>query len=127
MRRNHRQQCGRNAWQDWPECAKRELRNFTQAIAGGKAPKSVVAEIAAREDRIAALEAERDQLARLPSGLSDMDRAQLRKSMQTHMGRLSDLLARDVPVARQVLSKLLVGPLSASPVVVDGRRCAWRV
>jgi len=100
----------------------RELKNLTSAIAGGKAPKTLVATIAGHEARIETLEQERDELAQLPQGLTDLDRARLRKTMKERMGRLNDLLHDNIPRARQVLQKTLAGPLHCRPVVVDGRK-----
>ena len=101
---------------------RRELKNLNNAIAGGKAPKSLLAEITARETRLEILEREQAELAELPRGLTDMDRARLRKAMQARMGRLKDLLHDNVPRARQVLQKMLVGPLSYKPAMVEGRK-----
>ena len=57
----------------------REVANLTRAIAGGRAPKAVVGEIAAREVQIEALEQERVNLAGVTEP-SDLDLRRLRKA-----------------------------------------------
>ena len=102
---------------------RRELKHLTAAIAEGKAPKSLLTEIASREARIEALLQEQEELAHLPGGLTDLDRARLRKSMLTRMDRLKELLRTNTACARQVLQKTLSGPLRCLPALdPDGRK-----
>ena len=98
----------------------RELANFNRAIAGGIAPKSVLAEIATREIRVEELERERNELgAEEPS---ELDLRRLRKAAEARIGRFKDLIHEDVPLARQALRKLFAKPLRFNPVVYNSRK-----
>jgi len=97
---------------------RRELSRFTALIATGRAPKTVLAEIAAREARIEALEKEREELLRAVEP-NELDLRRVRKAVEAHAGQFKDLLRGDVPLARQALRKLLDGKLHFAP---NGRK-----
>lgn len=105
---------------------RKELTRFMDAIAGGKALKSFMAEIAHRERRIEQLEREIGRY-RAPD-LSELDLRRARKDAREAAGRFKDLLRSDVPRARQALRKLLrdrdgnFAPLTFVPVVRGGRK-----
>lgn len=106
---------------------RRELANVMQLVASGNAPKTVLADIAARERRIEAL-AEQVAMYQAPRGSDDLEFRRARKQALVHVGRFKDLLRSDVPLARQALRKLLkdeqgrFAPLLFIPVVRDGRK-----
>lgn len=105
---------------------RKELERFMRAIAEGKAPKAIMAEIARREQRIEQLEREIGRYS-VPE-VGELDRRRALKRAREMAGRFKDLMRGDVPRARQALRKLLrdrdgnFAPLSFVPVVRDGRK-----
>lgn len=105
---------------------RRELGRFMEAIATGSVPKSIMAEIAKREQRVAQLEREIGRYSAPDVGELDMRRA--RKGAREIAGRFKDLMRGDAPRARQAMRKLLrdgdgnFAPLVFVPVVRDGRK-----
>lgn len=105
---------------------RKELARFLSAIAGGNAPKSIMAEIARRERRIEQLDREIGRYS-VPD-VSELDLRRARKGAREAGGRFKDLLRGDVPRARQALRKLLrdrdgnFAPLLFVPVVRGGRK-----
>jgi hypothetical protein len=99
----------------------RERDNIVAACAQGRAPESLLAEIHKREQGIAAL---KDELARSPHRLqtNGKELESLKAAIISRMGKFQDLMHADVPLARQALRKLLVGPIKCTPVIRDGRR-----
>ncbi len=104
---------------------KREKRQrdrlIAECAAGVQIPGSLLADLQNRDHRIAALESE---LARSPHRLEfdTKDLERLRARMTDRIGKFHDLLHANVSLARQVLRKLLVGPIKCVPVVQDGRK-----
>ena len=96
------------------------------AIAGGKASKSVMAEIASRDRRIEQL----NQGIGCYSApdVDELDLRRARKNACEAAGRFKDLLRGDVPGVRQALRKLLrdrdgnFTPLSFIPIMRAGRK-----
>lgn len=105
---------------------RKELGRFMEAIAGGKVPKSIMAEIANRERRIEQLEREIGRYSVPDVGELDMRRA--RKGAREMAGRFKELIHGDVPRARQALRKLLrdrdgnFAPLMFIPIMQNGRK-----
>ena len=99
----------------------RERDNLVAACAQGRAPESVLAEIHKRDQRI---EARQEELTRSPHRLevNDKELDSLKAAIISRMGKFQELMHADVPLARQALRKLLVGPIKCTPVVRDGRR-----
>jgi len=52
----------------------------------------------------------------------ELDLRRLRKHLEERANKFRELLAADVPQARQALRKLLAEPLQFTPVVVDGKK-----
>lgn len=106
--------------------ARKELARFVAAIAGGKAPRSIMAEIAHRERRIEQLEREIGRYS-VPD-IRELDLRRGRKDAREMAGRFKDLLRGEVPLARQALRKLLrdrdgnFTPLSFVPIMRAGRK-----
>jgi hypothetical protein len=96
----------------------RERDNLVNLAAQGKAPASVLDEIAKRQRAIAALEA---QLAPHRLQFVNRDIATLKAGMIERRSRFQDLIHSDIPLARQAQRKLLVGPIKCIPVVRDGK------
>ena len=105
----------------------RELKNYNRLIADGRAPKSVLAEIEARERQIETLTAQAERY-QLPAQVGELDLRRAHKQAREEIGRFAALMRADVPVARQALRKLLrdsdgnFSPLWFVPV---GPRGAW--
>lgn len=105
---------------------RKELARLVGAVAEGKAPKSIMAEIARREHRIEQIERELARY-RAPS-INELDLRRKRKEAREMAGRFQDLLRREVPLARQALRKLLQDeegnftPFSFVPIMRDGRK-----
>jgi hypothetical protein len=80
-----------------------------------------LAEIHKREQGITAL---KNELARSPHRLetNGKELESLKAAIISRMGKFQDLMHADVPLARQALRKLLVGPIKCTPVIRDGRR-----
>jgi site-specific DNA recombinase len=70
---------------------RRELANIMQLLASGNAPKTVLADIAARERRIEAL-AEQVAMYQAPRRSDDLEFRRVRKQALQHVGRFKDLL-----------------------------------
>ncbi len=87
----------------------RQLRRFEDLIANDKAPDMVLAAIRDREDRIKALTGELQNLAQ-PENLG-VDAVELLRDLEDRLAQFRELLLSNTPRARQVLSKLLAGPL----------------
>lgn len=106
---------------------RKELGRFMEAIASGSVPKSIMAEITKREQRVTQLEREIGRYS-VPEGAGDLDMRRARKSAREMAGRFKDLMLGDVPRARQALRKLLrdrdgnFAPILFVPVVQDGRK-----
>ena len=96
-----------------------ELERFGQLVADGNAPQTVKTEMLRRETRLAEIEAE---LGEARQRHPDANEAEVRRKCGELIGRFKDLLMGEVPLARQVLRKLLDGPLRVSPATVDGRK-----
>jgi len=98
----------------------KELDRFMTLIASGRTPERVLQEIADREQRIQALEQELSELqVQVPM---EIDRKWLRKAASERLGRFSELIHADVPVAGQALRKLLAEPMRFEPVELDGKK-----
>ena len=94
--------------------ARKELDRLVAAIATGRAPESVLAAIAEREARIKAAEMEMARLA-APAAFAELSSARLQRELAAEMERWREALYGDVPLARQVLRKLLSGPVWLEP------------
>lgn len=106
---------------------RRELGNLMKLAASGRAPQSILEEIARRERCIETLSM---QIARYQS-TGTVDELELRRARRDaiqYAARFKNLLRADVPVARQALRKLLrnergeFAPLMFVPVVSEGRK-----
>ncbi len=97
-----------------------ELDRFLSLIADGNAPESVLAEIGKRERHLAFLEKGLQELQLPIPGEGDLRR--IEKKLQEGIGRFRELMAGDIPRARQAIRKLLAEPLTFIPVVVEGRK-----
>ncbi|MHB0982183.1 MAG: recombinase family protein [Thiobacillus sp.] len=92
---------------------RRQLNNFMELVAQGKAPVSVLEEINRRESRITELERELAALA-LPMVAPSVQT--LEKQFGERMGKFRELLRDDVTgKARQALRKLLIGSVLFVP------------
>ena len=100
---------------------RRELRNLVEIVTSGRAPKTILEEIHARE--VKAEELERELAALSGAATADqIDMARLRKLVREGAARFKDTLRADIPGARRALRQLLVEPLKFHPELVDGRK-----
>jgi site-specific DNA recombinase len=100
--------------------ARRQRYNFLAAVAEGKAPRSIVEQIAALDEAISEKEQEFATLA--IEEPSEVELRRLRAALRERLGRFEELLLADVPLARQALRKLLVGRIEFRPEERDGAR-----
>lgn len=105
---------------------RRELANLMKLAASGRAPKTLLADIAERERRVDALAG---QIARYDAApADDLGLRRARKLALEQAGRFRELMRSEVPLARQALRKLLrdergeFRPLTFLPVVREGRK-----
>ncbi|MHB8258618.1 MAG: hypothetical protein ACYDE0_15575 [Acidiferrobacterales bacterium] len=82
--------------------------------------KKLRREVAARETQIEARGKERTTLS--AAATPALDLREFRRAAEDRIGRFRDLLHDEVPLARQVLRKLLVEPITFKPVVANGRK-----
>ena len=104
----------------------RELRKTQKqldnllALAADGAPKSVLAEIGAREERIEELNTEIAGLA--VADPDELAAPRLKKRLREYLNRFEDLMQYETPRAREALRKLFGEPLTVRPVKKNGRR-----
>jgi site-specific DNA recombinase len=96
----------------------KQQRAYLRAIAGGKPPKALVAELTALEARQVALEAEMGNLKKIVPIDEGKIRAQLRESVRD----VKTLLASTPIRARQTLRRLLVDKITCTPFVENGKK-----
>lgn len=107
---------------------RKELARFVAAIAGGTAPAAVLAEIAQREARLAEIERERAAWA-MPVP-TELEERRLRREARERLAHFDALLLGDVPVARQILRRLIAGRIEFRPEArgaVRGYALRWSV
>ena len=99
---------------------RKEIDRFLSAIAGGKAPASVLAEIARREARLAEIGGERAALT--VQAPSELEARRLRRSLRDRLAQFDELLLGDVPQARQALRKVIDSRIEFRPAERRGER-----
>jgi DNA invertase Pin-like site-specific DNA recombinase len=92
----------------------RELGNLTRAIAQGRRPESLLAEIERREGRRTEIQADLARLAQAEQ-LASLDLTKLESQLRERLKDWQGLLARHVLQARQILGKLLPTRLVMTP------------
>ena len=97
----------------------RELGNLTRAIAQGRRPESLLAEIERREGRRTEIQADLARLAQAEQ-LASLDLTKLESQLRERLKDWQGLLARHVLQARQILGKLLPTRLVVTPEL-EGR------
>jgi DNA invertase Pin-like site-specific DNA recombinase len=99
----------------------RELSRFATAIAAGAELETLIVALKQRE-------AERDRLRREIAALdragkaAQLDPKRVERELRAKLTEWRSLLRRHIPQARQVLKKLLAGPLVFTPHREDGQR-----
>jgi site-specific DNA recombinase len=98
------------------------MRTVVDEIARGYATDTLRAELHDAEQRKRALVGELEALTgrRQETASRDVDR--LRRELRRHVAEIRGLLGKDIPRTRQILRKLLVGPLECHPFDEKGRR-----
>ena len=92
------------------------LDRLVDALADGSLPADEIkSRLNAEKTRKTALQAEASKLERLAT-LHHFDAAKMKDQLQAHAGDVSALLNKHTPQARQMLRKLLVGPIQLEPV-----------
>jgi len=95
------------------------LRRGARAIAQGRRPESLLAEIGRREGRRTEIQADLARLAQAVQ-LASLDLTKLESQLRERLKDWQGLLARHVLQARQILGKLLPSRLVVTPAQ-DGR------
>jgi hypothetical protein len=103
---------------EW-QVLERELGNLTRAIAQGRRPESLLAEIERREARRTEIQADLARLAQAEQ-LATLDLPNLESQLRERLTDWQGLLGRHVLQARQILGKLLPTRLVMTPEP-DGR------
>ncbi len=88
-------------------------------IAEGRAPERILGEISSREQRIRALELERERLRAATPTAADI--ARIRELARARIGHLRETLHGDVAGARAALRHLLEGSITFKPEGSDYR------
>jgi hypothetical protein len=93
-----------------------KLDRLVDALADGSLPADEIrSRLNAEKTRKTALQAELSKLERLATP-NQFDAAKLKHQLQAQAGDVSALLYKHTPQARQMLRKLLVGPIELEPV-----------
>jgi site-specific DNA recombinase len=108
----------------------RQLTNFLSLIGEGRAPVAVLTHIKALEVELAAKRAQLEALR--VAAPTELDLRRTKKELREMIGRFSDVVRGDVPLARQALRKLLDGRIQFMPAKRNGQktydlRCQLRV
>ena len=99
-----------------------ELRRLTDAIAAGDAPQAVLQAISTREADRQALQAKVEHLDGLAIEAGDeFDVAAWLEETTDLLENLRETLEADPAAGRQELRRLLIGPITVTPRVEDGR------
>lgn len=97
------------------------LHHLVEAVARGQATDALFANLRAEEDRKKAILRELDQMDSLMS-IASLDAKRIAKNLESRLGDVKGLLSRHVPKTRQILRKLLDGPLVCEPFQEGGSR-----
>ncbi len=97
------------------------LHHLVEHIANGKATDAIDASLRQEEARKKTLLGELTRLDQLAQ-MAYVNEKQLVKELRTRLGDIPGLLTRQVPLARQMLRKLLDGHISCEPVEEGGKR-----
>lgn len=92
----------------------RGLRRLTKAVAAGGRLPALVAAMQAREAERATIQREVDTMSRA-SSVASLSASSVEKQLREKIDDWKGLLARRTPQARQVLKKLLAGPIKFTP------------
>jgi hypothetical protein len=87
------------------------MRTLVEEICAGYATDTLRAELGAAEQRKKALVAELEALTGRQQAAASLDIERLRRELLRHAAEIRTLLGRDIPRARQILRRLLVGRL----------------
>ena len=98
-----------------------EISRLTEALVAGGEITSLVAALKDRETRREALQ---DEIARLTTVAPPPNVAQLKRALRERLVDWREMLGRRAPQARQILKKLLDGPVVFQPVR-EGIRHGW--
>ncbi len=97
------------------------LHHLVELVANGKGTDSVVASLHEEETRKKVLVDELSRLDNLAQVVS-LDEKRLAKELRSRLGDIPALFARHVPLARQMLRKLLDGHIVCEPILEGGKR-----
>lgn len=96
------------------------LHHLVEIIANGKSTDSVIASLHYEEARKKVLLKELSELDSLSQVVS-LDAKGLAKELRGRLGDIPNLFSRHVPLARQMLRKLLDGNIVCEPIMEDGK------
>jgi hypothetical protein len=101
------------------------MRTVVDEIARGYATDTLRAELQAAEQRKRALVAELEALTGRRQDAASLDVERLRRELVRHAAEIRTLLGQDIPRARKILRRLLVGRLECE-AFEDGQRRGYR-
>jgi site-specific DNA recombinase len=96
------------------------IHHLVETIATGKGSPSVMTAIAQEEAKQKTVMQELDRLDALTQTAS-LDEKRVAKSLQGKLGDLPGLFGRHVPMARQMLRKLIAGHILCEPIMENGK------
>jgi hypothetical protein len=96
------------------------LHHLVESIANGKSTDAVIASLHHEEARKKILLKELSDLDNFAQVVS-LDAKGLAKELRRRLGDIPDLFSRHVPLARQMLRKLLDGNIVCEPIMEDGK------
>ena len=96
------------------------LHHLVEAIANGKSTESVIASLHQEEARKKVVAQELSRLDSLAQVVC-LDAKRLAKDLRSRLGDIPALFSRHVPLARQMLRKLLDGHIVCEPIVEGGK------
>ncbi len=97
------------------------IHHLVEAVASGRGTDDVFQALRQEEARKKVLVAELAQLEALTETIS-LDEKRIVQMVRARLGDLPALFGRHVPLARQMLRKLLDGHIMCEPILEDGRR-----
>jgi hypothetical protein len=97
------------------------LHRLVETIANGKSTESVIASLHQEEARKKVVAQELSRLDNLSQVVS-LDAKRLAKDLRSRLGDIPALFSRHIPLARQMLRKLLDGHISCEAITEGGKR-----
>ena len=98
-----------------------KMKHLVDAIERGETTESLLARLDENEQQKKSLKAQLEGFPQNGNVIS-LDEPRLKREAKTRVKDIRSLLHRQVPQARQILRKLIVGKLQCEPVIEDGEK-----